>query len=436
MKILFFSFYNKIDIEIHPGVGVLSQVSKMNGHETKLYPYFYYDEEDIKRVVSEYKPDIIGISATSMSEHQVKKICPFLKSITNVDIILGGIFSILEPEKALSIEGIDAVCIGEGSKGFLEYIEGKHPATNYIYKDKRKGAYECWSENPLVNIDYDLFWECSEEREIPISNKLDYWTSFTCEFVCSFCSSNKIRKTVGLKNKPRYNTSCCIEEIKRLLQKKQFKKVHFRDPLFIGVKDLEWVREFLYKYKEEINIPYTCNIRSDRFNEDIAKLLKETGCTLIKMGLESGSEYMRNKILSKGETNEQFIDAMRIIKKYGLRVSLNAMLGVPYETLETAKETVSFMKELSPDKAFLHIYQPWPGLNLKQEIIDTIMFIKAPAIDDIVSRGHKISNKKPYKYLDEEKMSKEYILTPVLNQSQFPYELALKIQSDFINGGL
>lgn len=436
MKILFFSFYNKIDIEVHPGVGVLSTVLKKAGHKTRLYPYFYYDEKSITKEISSYKPDIIAISATSMSIFQVKRICPFIKSITNIPILLGGIFPILEPERALSIKEIDAICIGEGSKGFLEYLDGKHPATNYIYKNNKRGKYECWSDQSLDSIDYSIFWDCAERNGLKISQKLDYWTTYTCEFGCAFCCNMKIRNITKLKNKPRPSVDSVINELKILIKERNFKKIQFRDPLLIGLMDKSWVKELLIKYKSEINLPYSANLRADIFDDEIAKLLKDTGCYLIKMGLESGSEYMRNTILHKGESNEEFINVQKLVKKYNLKLSLNAMLGVPYETIETAQETIDFMNKLNPDKTFLHIYQPWPGLNIPEEITPYIKYLDYPAVGDSVVSGHLVLDysKNCELNIDIEKLQAEIVKTPILDQPQFPYSLALELQQKFMNG--
>ncbi|MDF2880065.1 MAG: Radical domain protein [Clostridiaceae bacterium] len=436
MKILLITFYNKLEIEVHPGVGVLSTALKKAGHETKLYPYMYFSETDLITEISCYKPDFICISATSMSKQQVIKLGKFFKQITSVPILLGGIFPILEPDEAIKIIGIDAMCIGEGTDGILEYINNIHPATNFVYYNGQRGKYKKWNACALNEIDYELFFDCSKIRGLKIANKLDYWTSYTCEFKCSFCCSNHLRKITGLNNKPRLSIPKAIKELDKLITKNDYKKIHLRDPLFIGVRDIDWVSEFLELYKKQIGLPYTCNVRADIFNENIAFMLKDTGCSKIKMGLESGSEYMRNKVLFKGETDEEFVESIKLIKKYDIKLSLNAMLGIPYETLDTAFKTIEMLKELSPNESFLHIYQPWAGLKIPNDIVNFIKIIRAPAIDDISSRGHMIKeyNENNNFYFDKEKIEKEFIYTPILDQPQFPYNVALKLQEEFILG--
>lgn len=145
MKVLFFSFYYKFNIEVHPGVAVLSKALKQHGHETKLQPYFYLDKPLFQKTIDEFKPDMIGISATHMAVKQVEQLAQYLDTITDVPITLGGVFPILEPERALAIKGIDAVCVSEGTEGIVDFVEGRHPAVNYVYKNGEKGEVKPWS---------------------------------------------------------------------------------------------------------------------------------------------------------------------------------------------------------------------------------------------------------------------------------------------------
>ncbi|WP_066501596.1 B12-binding domain-containing radical SAM protein [Abyssisolibacter fermentans] len=430
MRILFFSFYNKFDIDIHPGVAVLSAALKKHGHKTKLQPYFYYDEEIFKKTLSEFQPNVIGISATHMAVSQVKKLAKFLKQITNVPILLGGVFPILSSKEALSIEGIDAICIGEGVDGLLQFINGEKTATNYIFKDNpNEYKIENWSKEPISDMDYDIFIEAMPpSKKI---NKLDYWTSFTCEYGCSFCCNKEIRRITGLSSKPRQDVNTAIENLQQLIKKTSASKIHFRDPLFMGPSERCYVKEFLKEYSKKIALPYICNLRANSIDDEIAQLLKKTGCYKVKMGLETGSEVIRNKLLHKADTDEDFINASKRLREVDIKLSLNAMIGLAYETLESANRTMNFIQELKATKVFLHIFQPWPGLELDNEIRQYIKYIKSPALNDILVAGKKVKEfMSGYNY-DFEKANKEYIYYPVLDQPQFPFDLAARLQREF-----
>ncbi|KGE19750.1 B12-binding domain-containing radical SAM protein [Paenibacillus wynnii] len=433
-KILFFSFYNKLDIEVHPGVAVLSAALKANGYQTKLQPYFYYDEERFTGMIRHFDPDFICISATHMAVEQVRKLAKFLKSATEAPVLLGGVFPILDRNLAASIEGVDAVCVGEGVEGLLQYISGIHPAVNIMYPGSSSVVDKGWSSRPTGELDYRLFWDELPEHRRSL-NKLDYWTSFTCEYGCAFCCNKEIRELTGLRTKPRQDMECSIRTIKELTKTCGAKKVHFRDPLVIGKRDLQWAKVFLPMYSEEIGLPYTVNIRADVMEEELVQLLKETGCRLVKMGLESGSEWLRNKVLRKGETDQQFLDASALLRKYGIKLSLNAMLGIPHETMETARMTLEMMEQLNPDKRFLHIFQPWPGVRMDSSLVPFIRYERFPALNDSIVAGRTFRDDISEYGLDPVKAAAEYVLTPVLDQVSFPYLLALEWQQAFHESG-
>lgn len=429
MKVLFFSFYYKFSIEVHPGIAVLSAALKNRGHETRLQPYFYLDKNTFAKTIEEYKPDMIGISATHMAVSQVERLVDFLKQISAVPITLGGVFPILEPDRALGIEGIDAICIGEGVDGIIDYVEGRHPAPNYVYQDGRRGTRRSWSSLPIYKFDYDIFFDAMPQGYT--HKKIDYWTCFTCEYGCSFCSSKNFRKKVGLTNKPRQEQEFAIKQIEELVEKTGCKKIHFRDPLFLGKKERKWVEGFLNFYKERLHIKYTCNLRADSIDEDMIRLLKDSGCYTIKMGLESGDEYIRNHILKKGEKDLDYKRACSMIHDSGIRLSLNAMIGLPYETVETAQKTMDMLLNLGSEKTFLHIFQPWPGLSLDEKIKNAIIYIKSPALYDVKVQGRMSDDFMNGILFDEDFALAETVEFPVLDQLQFPYTMAVHMQKEF-----
>ena len=126
MKILF--VYPDIDVRggarsYQFGVGMLSAVLKAHGHETRLhYMFGVYDSTPLKRTIAEYQPDLIAFSAVSPQFRFVKQIFKDLQPFPAFTL-LGGHHATLAPECLESIEGLDAICIGEGEYPLLELTE-------------------------------------------------------------------------------------------------------------------------------------------------------------------------------------------------------------------------------------------------------------------------------------------------------------------------
>ena len=91
--------------------------------------------------------------------------------------------------------------------------------------------------------------------------------------------------------------------------------------------------------------------------------MKEAGCYVISLGIESGSQEMLNR-LRKGITIEQIKKAVRLCKKYGIRTRGYFIIGSPGETKETISQTINLAKELNLDYFMLSILTPYPQTTI------------------------------------------------------------------------
>ena len=74
-------------------------------------------------------------------------------------------------------------------------------------------------------------------------------------------------------------------------------------------------------------------------NENLIEQAKEAGCFALQLGIESGNDEIL-KAINKNITVKEAEAAVKIIKKAGLFVEANFILGHPGETPETIKETI------------------------------------------------------------------------------------------------
>ena len=104
---------------------VISSVEKRHGVKLldlsfRLKNYQQY----IQREIEEYKPDIVAFSVTSFTFQKSLEIGNFIKNIyPGISFIFGGVHPTLLPEETIQHPLVDAICIGEGEKSFLEYLD-------------------------------------------------------------------------------------------------------------------------------------------------------------------------------------------------------------------------------------------------------------------------------------------------------------------------
>ena len=127
-----------------------------------------------------------------------------------------------------------------------------------------------------------------------------------------------------------------------------------------------------------LGIKWVCEARANSIEEDIVKKMKAAGCLFVRLGLETGSERMI-KVMNKGHTLEQSRQAIITLSKVGMPIRAGFMIGMPMETLEDAKKTLKFMKEIYKISPSAHLYTyyytprpatPWYDLAIKQGMKD------------------------------------------------------------------
>jgi len=114
------------------------------------------------------------------------------------------------------------------------------------------------------------------------------------------------------------------------------------------IYNIEWLKEFhkeLVKRKLLGRFQFSSNCRADTLSVEVVDLLVKCGWRLLKIGLESGSDYSI-KHLAKCETVDLISRGVKMAKDRGLVVLLTTMMGYPWETEEDVKKTYEVTKEL------------------------------------------------------------------------------------------
>jgi len=142
----------------------------------------------------------------------------------------------------------------------------------------------------------------------------------------------------------------------------RFSLVGFHDDIFTFNEN--WLAEFSEKYARQVNIPFWCNSRVDCIDERKIRLLKQAGCVRIQLGIESGSEKLRRKILKRKFSNQQIREAFAMINKYNIKTLSFNMIGIPYETEEDILETIKLNRSIRPNRVHLTVFYPYPNTEL------------------------------------------------------------------------
>ncbi len=88
----------------------------------------------------------------------------------------------------------------------------------------------------------------------------------------------------------------------------------FHDDVFTFNK--RWFLRFAELYTKELRLPYACNVRVGTFDGPIMEALVESNCKVVITGIESGNDYIRNKV-----ANRKLVDLM-----YSDRINIDSLL--------------------------------------------------------------------------------------------------------------
>lgn len=369
MKIAF--VIKKLSISDPLGIQYLSASLKKAGHQTYL---ICSAKENWFEKLSKINPEIVAYSITTGTHQDMIQLNREIKKNFKVYSIFGGPHPTFYPE-IINEDGVDAVCIGEGEEALVEFVN------NFEKKKDIKKIKNFWIKqgnkifkNPLRNLNENLDALPFPDRELiyqkdPFFREIKikrFMTSRGCPFKCTYCFNRHYNQLYKGKGKiVRHRTVAnVIQEIKEIKEKYPLGTVKFIDDTFNI--DKEWLKEFCQQYKKEIDLPFICNIRADILTEETAEQLKKANCIIVYMGIETGNEKLRKELLERNMSNEQILKACRILRKKGIKIVSQNMLGLPGETLENSFESILFNSKCHVTFPGFSIFQPYPKTILSE----------------------------------------------------------------------
>lgn len=200
-------------------------------------------------------------------------------------------------------------------------------------------------------------------------------TSRNCPFQCIYCvpSSLTFAREIEYKEynhrKPpiSYRSPEKVAEEVRALHAEGYRAIGFMDDNFIWNENRTAA---ICDVMKETGIVWGCQARANAITEPIAKMLGESGCLYVDLGVESFNSDILAYV-HKGITVEQIYSAIALLQKYHVPVKLNLLIGTsPLETKQTIKDTIRKAKKLRVDQLMINIVSPFPGTQFYQLAIE------------------------------------------------------------------
>jgi radical SAM superfamily enzyme YgiQ (UPF0313 family) len=348
----------------------IASVLKTSGHQVDL---LRTKRDKISKIISKIKvlkPDILAYSIMTGEHNYYISLNKQIKKEIRAFSIFGGAHPTFFPEM-INYEGVDAICIGEGEYPMLDLannMEKRLPINEInnlwvkdghnIFKNEVRTAIENLDELPFPDREFiykdDIFLRNSKVKL--------FLSGRGCPFKCTYCFNeqyNIIYKDKGMIIR-RKTVDYFIEEISRVKRDFPLEFVWINDDTFPLISK-KWLIEFSEKFRNKIKLPFTCNIRVNSVSDETVKILKEAGCHSVFIGVECGDEEISQKILKRNLSNEQIMDALRILKENKIRVGTLNLNALPVENpLEVDFETYKLNIKYKPSLAISSLLYPYP----------------------------------------------------------------------------
>jgi len=346
------------------GIGMVSACLKQAGHDVVMInPNHSLEEYQplLEREIKYHKPDVVATGGLGFQLNEIRLITDIARRmVPEAIIIIGGPLVSSVPSVAMAgVPAADYGIIGEGEYSTVELLDaiktGSDIATvkGVIYRDTQNPQIlHQTTARPLIdNLDLlpmvdmeglgvDTYaslhrpGECapalildSDTRVIPLL------TSRGCPFKCTFCVHEASRQRYRCRS-----LDSVFSEIQHAIDTYSINAFFIYDDLFcLNATRLE---EFCRRIAP-LGLRWECSMVVRQINPETLKMMKESGCCCISIGVESMSPTVL-KSMKKGATVEQIELALTQIYEAEIALWSNLIFFDPAETLQTVDESLEW----------------------------------------------------------------------------------------------
>ncbi|MDP6847245.1 MAG: radical SAM protein [Kiritimatiellia bacterium] len=411
------------DRGFNPSLGVLyvaGYLEKHTNHEVCVIdaPVEELDAAGLKRRIADFKPDVVGITAMTMTLLCVLETASIVKSVDpGIRVVLGGPHVHLYPDETIRLPNIDFLVLGEGEEAFKELLDNIDDMS-------------ALSNTPgLVFMDGDSILNTGVRPAIqdldalpfPARHLVPYkkyssilagaglvttiFTSRGCPYKCSFCD----RPHLGKRFRAR-SAGNVVDEIQQCVEMGITEFLVYDDTFTVNKKRVVAICDEIVA--RGLKISFDVRARVDTVDDEVLVKLKLAGCQAVHYGIEAGTAKIL-EILNKGITIERARDVFAMTRKHGIQILAYFMIGSPTETREDILTTFKVMRSLAPDYVHLTVLTPFPGteiyrMGLEEGVFESDVwrdFAKSPIasfslphwgaifskdeLDDLASKGYR-----------------------------------------------
>ena len=385
----------------HLGVLYLAAAARQKGHEVRIIDptlgppttgldgLFSYGlpEHEIAETIRAFAPNVLGISCHySFSRQSAFAVVDLAKRLdARIATVMGGIVPSIHGRSVLDdCPSLDYALVGESERALVDLLDflssqtpSPHDIDGLLFRDRGKVI-----ANPKRHFIEDLDtlpypardlvdihrYMNTGSRIFGLGNRpaLSLLTSRSCPNQCSFCNMWMIH---GRKWRMR-SVDNVLGEIDEIVNKYHAEHIYIVDDTFTfnPSRAKELLEEVIRRgYRIRWNTPNGISARG--IDNELAQLMKRSGCASVCLAIESGSDYIRNTVIGKRLPEEQIVKTVELLQKAKIPTGGFLVLGMPGEDEAQFRQTVDLVNRLPLSFIVAQFAIPFPGTKLYQDLV-------------------------------------------------------------------
>jgi anaerobic magnesium-protoporphyrin IX monomethyl ester cyclase len=339
--------------------------------------------------------DMLGMTMYSPT----RKLCLDLarrcrKVSPGTKIMIGGPYpTVMHSQLAKNHAGlIDYIFVGSAERSLPKLARVNMDAAG------RGEGPRIYTDNPVPDTldglplaDYSPYLRVHPHGRLPTAYIM---TSRGCDNHCRFCANLSSRAI-------HRRTDDVIREVDALVLKYGMEKLIIYDDTFgsPGSNAAEILKEIK---RLGHSLVITAMSRFDNVTPEFVRLFRQAGGVSLTLGVETGSERLRN-LLGKKLTDRVIYSAAEAIRAEGISLGIFLMFGIPGETDEDVRASLEMTRKLDPEQVFCNVLNIKPGDSFFREGVGRGTLKEEDWLDE---------DRRLFTFLDAEKL--EYAIGNVL----------------------
>ena len=291
--------------------------------------------------------DYIFIESASPSwEHDVLLLREIKRRKPAARLVVTGPIATMGP-RILEQAPIVAAIKGEYEKGAVKVVNGAEGIVDFdllSVEEMNAAPFPYFDE--VIAAKY-----CDSNPKGTLFPQAQVWSSRGCPYKCIFCvwpaaMTGNDPDGTGKRSVRQYSADYMEAFLSELTRRYKFGSIYFDDDTFnIGNRHVERMSAVMRK----IGLPWSAMCRADTISLDLWQVMKDSGCFGVKLGFESGNQYVVDKIVNKHLDLDYASEVVAEIKRIGMTVHGTFTYGLPGETPEQMQDTKRYLHSLGLD---------------------------------------------------------------------------------------